>query len=233
MKCIITYCLPVMMFILVKSNKMENNLRSIPVSKRIFDVLFSALVLLLLSPLMLLVALALLCVQGLPLFFRQERPGLHGKVFRLVKFRTMRDQYDRSGKLLPDEARITRLGAFLRRTSLDELPEFINVFVGDMSVVGPRPLLVQYLERYSPEQARRHEVLPGVTGWAQINGRNTLTWDDKFKLDVWYVDHWSFWLDLRIILLTIWKVLRGEGISQPGHATMPEFMGNDSSPSQK
>lgn len=197
-----------------------------PLSKRIFDILFSSLILLLLSPLMLLVGLILLCLQGWPVFFRQERPGLNGKLFRLVKFRTMRSLYDRNGQLLPDESRITKFGKFLRRTSLDELPEFFNVLKGDMSVVGPRPLLVQYLERYSPEQARRHDVLPGVTGWAQVNGRNALTWEDKFKLDVWYVDNRSFWLDLRIILITIWKALSGEGISQPGHATMPEFMGS-------
>lgn len=127
---------------------------------------------------------------------------------------------------MPDEKRITRLGAFLRRSSLDELPEFFNVLIGEMSVVGPRPLLMQYLERYSAEQARRHDVLPGVTGWAQVNGRNALTWEEKFNLDIWYVDHWSFWLDIRIIVMTIWKAFRGEGISQPGHATMPEFMGS-------
>jgi len=131
-----------------------------------------------------------------------------------------------SGMLLPDEERITELGRFLRRTSLDELPELFNVIKGEMSLVGPRPLLVQYIERYSPEQARRHEVLPGITGWAQVNGRNAITWDEKFRLDVWYVDHWSFWLDIRILLITLWKVLTGEGISQPGRATMDEFMGN-------
>ena len=128
--------------------------------------------------------------------------------------------------LLPDEERITELGRFLRRTSLDELPELFNVIKGEMSLVGPRPLLVQYIERYSPEQARRHEVLPGITGWAQVNGRNAITWDEKFRLDIWYVDHWSFWLDIRILLITLWKVLTGEGISQPGRATMDEFMGN-------
>ena len=209
---------------------MDKNMLSVPLSKRIFDFLFAFLVLVLLSPFMLLIALLLVCVQGLPVFFKQERPGLAGKPFMLVKFRTMRNLADKQGNLLPDEERITRLGAFLRRSSLDELPEFYNVLVGDMSVVGPRPLLMQYLERYSPEQARRHDVLPGVTGWAQINGRNALTWDEKFKLDIWYVDHRSFWLDIRIILNTIWKVLSGEGISQPGHATMPEFMGGETHP---
>ena len=205
----------------------------VPISKRIFDVVFSFLVLLLLSPLMLLLGIALIFVQGLPIFFSQERPGLKGKLFRLSKFRTMRNQVGPDGRLLPDEERITRLGRFLRRSSLDELPEFFNVLKGDMSVVGPRPLLVQYLERYTPEQARRHAVLPGVTGWAQVNGRNALTWEDKFKLDVWYVDNWSFWLDIRIIWMTIWKTLCGEGISQPGHATMPEFMGSRDSESRK
>lgn len=205
----------------------------VPISKRIFDVVFSFLVLLLLSPLMLLLGIALIFVQGLPVFFSQERPGLESKLFRLSKFRTMRDQVGPDGKPLPDEERITRLGKFLRRSSLDELPEFFNVLKGDMSVVGPRPLLVQYLDRYTPEQARRHAVLPGVTGWAQVNGRNALTWEDKFKLDVWYVDNWSFWLDIRIIWMTIWKTLGGEGISQPGHATMPEFMGGRDGESRK
>jgi sugar transferase EpsL len=158
-------------------------------------------------------------------FVRQLRPGLHGRPFTLLKFRTMTEARDPAGNLLPDEQRLTRLGRFLRRTSLDELPELINVLKGEMSLVGPRPLLMQYLDRYTPEQARRHEVKPGITGWAQINGRNALTWEEKFKLDVWYVDHRSFRLDLRIILLTVWKVLRQEGISQPGQATMEEFQG--------
>jgi len=141
----------------------------------------------------------------------------------------MKDVRDSSGNLLPDEQRLTRLGRFLRRTSLDELPELINVLKGEMSLVGPRPLLMQYLERYTPEQARRHEVKPGITGWAQINGRNALTWEEKFKLDVWYVDHRSFWLDAKILLLSVWRVLRQQGISQPGFATMEEFMGSASS----
>ncbi len=205
---------------------MDKNKHSVPLGKRIFDILFALLVLILLFPIMLLIAVLLVCVQGWPVFFKQKRPGLAGKPFLLFKFRTMRDLHDKSGDPLPDEKRITRLGAFLRRSSLDELPEFFNVLIGEMSVVGPRPLLMQYLERYSAEQARRHDVLPGVTGWAQVNGRNALTWEEKFNLDIWYVDHWSFWLDIRIIVMTIWKAFRGEGISQPGHATMPEFMGS-------
>jgi lipopolysaccharide/colanic/teichoic acid biosynthesis glycosyltransferase len=143
----------------------------------------------------------------------------------MYKFRTMRDTRDTEGKLLPDEQRLTRLGRFLRSTSLDELPELFNVVRGEMSLVGPRPLLMQYLERYSPEQARRHEVKPGITGWAQINGRNAISWDEKFALDVWYVDHQSLWLDLKILLLSVWKVVRRDGISAESHATMPEFMG--------
>jgi lipopolysaccharide/colanic/teichoic acid biosynthesis glycosyltransferase len=154
------------------------------------------------------------------------RPGHFGRPFKIYKFRTMTDERDAQGNLLPDAERLTRLGRFLRSTSLDELPELFNILRGEMSIVGPRPLLMQYLDRYSPEQARRHDVLPGVTGWAQINGRNALTWEDKFKLDVWYVDHWSFWLDIKILFLTAWKVIRREGISQPGHATAEKFTGN-------
>jgi len=207
--------------------QMNDHHHSVPVCKRLFDVVFSLLALSLLSPLILVIALLLLMQQGAPVFFRQTRPGLDGKPFKLVKFRSMRELRDEKGCLLPDEKRITRLGAFLRRSSLDELPEFLNVLKGEMSVVGPRPLLMQYLERYSAEQARRHQVLPGVTGWAQVNGRNALTWEEKFALDVWYVDHWSFWLDLRIIRVTIGKMFKREGISQPGHASMPEFMGSE------
>jgi len=166
---------------------------------------------------------------GTPIIFRQKRPGYHGKPFWVYKFRTMTNAHDAQHNLLPDEQRITRLGRFLRSTSLDELPELFNVLRGEMSWVGPRPLLMQYLERYSPEHARRHEVLPGITGWAQVNGRNALTWEEKFKLDVWYVDHWSFWLDIRILLLTVVKVLRREGINQPGQATAEEYMGDHDS----
>ena len=172
---------------------------------------------------MLLIALAIRITMGSPVIFRQVRPGLHGRPFVIYKFRTMLDLRDEKGNLLPDEKRLTRLGKFLRRFSLDELPELWNVVKGDMSLVGPRPLLMEYLPLYTPEQARRHEVKPGLTGWAQINGRNALSWEEKFKLDVWYVDNLSFWLDMKIIFLTIWKVLKGEGISAPGHATMPKF----------
>jgi lipopolysaccharide/colanic/teichoic acid biosynthesis glycosyltransferase len=204
---------------------MKTYARAVPFCKRLFDVVFSLLALIILSPVILLLAVWLALAQGWPVLFTQTRPGLGGKLFHLVKFRTMRDARGADGKLLPDEQRITRLGAFLRRSSLDELPEFLNVLKGDMSVVGPRPLLVQYLERYSPQQARRHDVLPGITGWAQVNGRNALTWEEKFALDVWYVDHWSFWLDMRIILLTVWKIFKREGISQPGHATCRSLWG--------
>jgi lipopolysaccharide/colanic/teichoic acid biosynthesis glycosyltransferase len=179
-----------------------------------------------LSPLLLFVALLVEVSFGIPVIFRQKRPGFQSKPFWVYKFRTMTNAHDAQDNLLPDSQRITRFGHFLRSTSLDELPELFNVLRGEMSLVGPRPLLMQYLERYSPEQARRHEVLPGITGWAQINGRNALTWEEKFNLDVWYVDHWSFWLDIKIMLLTVVKVLHREGINQPGQATAEEFMGN-------
>ena len=158
--------------------------------------------------------------------FRQIRPGKDGLPFILYKFRTMSEKYDQRGQLLPDSLRMSELGWFLRKLSLDELPELFNVLKGDMSLVGPRPLLMEYLERYSLEQARRHEVKPGITGWAQVNGRNAITWEEKFKLDVWYVDNMSFWLDIKILALTAWKVLRREGINQPGQATMEEFKGS-------
>ncbi len=164
---------------------------------------------------------------GSPVFFRQKRPGRGGKIFEMVKFRTMTDARDAEGNLLPDKDRLTPFGQFLRRTSLDELPEFWNVLKGDMSVVGPRPLLIQYLARYTPEQARRHEVRPGVTGWAQVNGRNAISWEEKFRCDVWYVEHQSLWLDLKIIALTIWKVVKRDGISAANDATMPEFKGRE------
>ena len=178
------------------------------------------------APLLLLVALLVRVKLGTPILFRQQRPGLHGVPFTLLKFRTMTNQRDVAGKLLPDDERLTRFGRWLRSTSLDELPELINVLRGEMSLVGPRPLLMRYLDRYTSEQARRHEVRPGITGWVQVNGRNALSWEEKFKLDVWYVDNLSLWLDLKIIRLTIWKVLRREGISQTGHATMEEFSGS-------
>jgi lipopolysaccharide/colanic/teichoic acid biosynthesis glycosyltransferase len=191
--------------------------------KRVFDVVVSATALVVLAPVMGLIALAVWRTMGRPVLFRQVRPGLHGKPFVMYKFRTMRDLRDAEGKLLPDEARLTPFGRWLRSTSLDELPELLNVLRGEMSLVGPRPLLMEYLDRYTPEQARRHEVKPGITGWAQIHGRNNLSWDERFKLDVWYVDNWSLWLDLKILWRTLWMVLRREGISAQGHATMPRF----------
>lgn len=163
---------------------------------------------------------------GRPVFFCQRRPGIDEKIFKMIKFRTMTDERDGQGVLLPDEKRLTRLGKFLRKTSLDELPELWNVLKGDMSLVGPRPLLVQYLERYTPEQSRRHEVRPGITGWAQVNGRNAISWEEKFALDVWYVEHQSFFLDLKILWLTLWHLLRPHGVSDIGHATKEEFLGN-------
>ena len=173
-----------------------------------------------------LIALAVRLRLGAPVLFRQVRPGLHAEPFTLIKFRTMTAARDVDGHLLPDDHRLTPLGRFLRRASLDELPELWNVLRGEMSLVGPRPLLMQYLERYTPQQARRHEVPPGLTGWAQVNGRNALSWEEKFDLDVWYVDHVSWGLDVRIIWMTLWQVLRREGVSQPGHATAQEFMGS-------
>jgi sugar transferase EpsL len=206
----------------------ENN-RSLPISKRILDLSLTIPGLLILSPILLLISVLVAISYGAPIIFRQQRPGHLGKPFWVYKFRTMTNAQDAGNNLLPDSKRITRLGRFLRSYSLDELPELFNVLRGEMSWVGPRPLLMQYLERYSPEQARRHEVLPGITGWAQINGRNALTWEEKFKMDVWYVDHWSFGLDIKILLITAVKVLRREGINQPGHATAEEFMGRHDS----
>lgn len=197
-------------------------------AKRLFDLFSSLSALIILSPVFAVTAMMIRMHLGSPVFFRQTRPGLHGKPFAMLKFRTMTDERDEQGNLLPDAERLTHLGIFLRRASIDELPELINVLKGDMSLVGPRPLLMQYLERYTPEQARRHEVKPGITGWAQVNGRNALTWEEKFKLDVWYVDHWSPWLDVKILLTTVWKILKREGISHPGMATMEEFRGKES-----
>lgn len=193
--------------------------------KRSFDTVASALALVVLSPVLAAITLLALSMHGRPILFAQPRPGLHGRPFRLFKLRTMRDTRDANGRLLPDAERLTAFGRFLRATSLDELPELWNVLKGDMSLVGPRPLLMEYLDRYTPEQARRHEVRPGVTGWAQVNGRNALSWEDKFKLDVWYVDNQSFLLDMKILALTVWQVLTRKGISAEGHATMPPFMG--------
>lgn len=193
--------------------------------KRILDLGVSFTVLIALSPILIIAALLVRVILGSPVLFKQTRPGLHEKPFILIKFRTMTDVRDKDGHLLPDAERLTRLGIFLRKSSMDELPELFNVLKGDMSLVGPRPLLMQYLERYTPAQARRHEVKPGLTGWAQVNGRNALTWEEKFKLDVWYVDHHSFWLDIKIIFLTIWKIFKREGINQAGQATVEEFKG--------
>jgi sugar transferase EpsL len=203
--------------------------KATPFIKRIFDILVSILVLVLLAPFMLLVSICILFLDGIPVFFTQPRPGLKGKIFNNLKFRTMRNTSNRNGQLLPEEKRLFPFGRFLRRFSLDELPELINILRGEMSIVGPRPLLVEYLPLYSKEQARRHAVLPGLTGWAQVNGRNALTWEDKFKLDVWYVDHWTFGLDLKIIRMTIGKVLRGEGISPAQGEIMEKFKGNPKS----
>lgn len=194
--------------------------------KRLFDIVLSFIALLLLSPLIVLLAWQISRKMGSPVLFRQVRPGLNGKPFEMIKFRTMRDALDAQGNPLPDAERMTPFGQFLRASSLDELPELWNVFKGDMSLVGPRPLLMEYLPLYSPEQARRHAVRPGVTGWAQINGRNALSWEDKFRLDVWYVDNQSLWLDIRIMLLTIKRVLLKDGINAEGEATMSKFTGN-------
>ncbi|PKM30377.1 MAG: sugar transferase [Gammaproteobacteria bacterium HGW-Gammaproteobacteria-11] len=194
--------------------------------KRIVDIFASAFGLLLLSPLIAVLAWQISRKMGSPVLFRQVRPGLNGKPFEMIKFRTMRDALDAQGNPLPDAERMTPFGQFLRASSLDELPELWNVFKGDMSLVGPRPLLMEYLPLYSPEQARRHAVRPGVTGWAQINGRNALSWEDKFRLDVWYVDNQSLWLDIRIMLLTIKRVLLKDGINAEGEATMSKFTGN-------
>ena len=196
--------------------------------KRALDVITSTAGLLVLSPLLAAIALMVKARLGSPILFKQERPGLRGKPFQIYKFRTMTNERDTNGNLLPDSDRLTRLGRFLRKTSMDELPELFNVIKGDMSIVGPRPLLMRYLDRYTPEQARRHEVRPGLTGLAQVNGRNAISWEDKFKLDVWYVDNQSFWLDCRIILMTIVKVFKREGISADGQATAEEFMGENS-----
>lgn len=195
--------------------------------KRILDVIFSVVVLVILAPLLLVLSVAVLIMHGPPIIFEQVRPGLHGKPFTIYKFRTMKNLYGPTGSLLPNEDRLTRFGKWLRATSLDELPEFVNVLIGDMSVVGPRPLRLQYMDRYTPEQARRHEVKPGITGWAQVNGRNNLSWEEKFRLDVWYVDNWSLYLDFRILVMTVGKVLRRDGISAEGYATMPEFTGEE------
>ena len=194
--------------------------------KRTFDILISSFLLTLFFPLLLVVSLMVFLKLGVPVFFKQDRPGLNGKIFQMVKFRTMQDNVDKHGKSLPDAKRLTPFGESLRSTSIDELPGLWSVFKGDMSLVGPRPLLVEYLPLYSKEQARRHNVRPGITGWAQVNGRNAISWEDKFKYDVWYVDNQGFWLDLKILLLTIKKVFLKDGISADNHSTMPFFKGD-------
>lgn len=194
--------------------------------KRLFDIAVSSIALIVLSPLIVLVSLLIVLKLGRPVFFRQVRPGLDGKPFQMVKFRSMSDKRSAEGELLSDEARLGKFGQFLRSSSLDELPELWNVLKGEMSLVGPRPLLMQYLPLYSPHQARRHEVRPGITGLAQVKGRNSLSWPEKFDLDVWYVDHRSIWLDIRILALTVAKVWRREGIAQHGHVTMSFFEGS-------
>ncbi len=196
------------------------------VIKRLIDIFVSLFLLIILSPLLIIISLIIFITMGPPVIFKQERPGFKGKPFTIYKFRTMTNEKDEYGNLLPDEKRLTKIGKFLRSTSLDELPELFNVLKGDMSLVGPRPLLMEYLNYYTEEQMRRHDVKPGITGWAQVNGRNSLSWEEKFKLDVWYVDNWSLWLDFKILFLTLIKVLKREGISAEGYATMPKFTGS-------
>ena len=194
--------------------------------KTMFDFTLSIFGLLLLSPFLLLISILVLFAFGSPILFKQNRPGLNKKPFNFYKFRTMTNEKDKNGNILPDKERLTPFGNFLRKTSLDELPSLWNVLKGDMSLVGPRPLLMEYLPIYSAEQMRRHDVKPGITGWAQINGRNTISWEEKFELDIWYVENQSFWIDVKIILLTIWKVLKRDGISQNNHVTMKKFTGS-------
>ena len=202
-----------------------------PAIKRMIDITVSAAALLLLAAPMAMIALAIFIADGRPILFRQLRPGYKARPFTLLKFRTMAEMRDQEGNALADSQRLTRLGALLRSLSLDELPQLWNVLIGDMSLVGPRPLLMQYLDRYTAEQARRHDVRPGITGWAQVNGRNALNWPQRFALDVWYVDHWSLALDSRILAKTVLQILKREGISQVGQATMTEFMGNENAAS--
>jgi lipopolysaccharide/colanic/teichoic acid biosynthesis glycosyltransferase len=196
--------------------------------KRLCDIVAALLGLLILFPIFAFTAIAIYIRMGRPVVFTQPRPGKDNRIFTFYKFRTMTDERDAKGNLLPDEKRLTPFGEFLRQSSLDELPQLWNVLKGDMSFVGPRPLLVQYLDRYTPEQARRHNVKPGITGWAQINGRRLLDgcWEEKFRLDIWYIDNWSLWLDLKILVLTVFKVLKKENISQEGYATGEEFQGS-------
>lgn len=195
--------------------------------KRFFDILISVVALLMLSPVLLAVAFLVRIKLGSPVLFRQQRPGLHCKSFTMFKFRTMiSETHDEQGNQLPDDQRLTLFGLWLRSTSLDELPELLNVLKGEMSLVGPRPLMMKYLDRYTPEQNRRHEAQPGITGWAQINGRNNMTWEQKFEYDVWYVDHQTLWLDLKILFLTVWQVIKRSDVAKEGHVTVDEFMGS-------
>lgn len=201
--------------------------------KRFFDLVLVIPGLILISPMLLLVAIVAKFKIGSPVLFQQERPGIHGKIFKMIKFRSMRNDRDANGELLPDEVRLVPFGKLLRATSLDEFPELWNVIKGEMSLVGPRPLLAKYLDRYNPTQARRHEVRPGITGWAQINGRNAITWEEKFDYDVWYVDNLSFFLDVKILAFTVLKVFKRSGTSAEGHATMPEFLGTPTTNKQE
>jgi sugar transferase EpsL len=194
--------------------------------KRLFDISFTILALCVIAPIIGVIALCVRINLGRPIFFSQKRPGLNEKPFTLLKFRTMTAAYDAQGNMRSDAERLTSFGRFLRTTSLDELPEILNVLRGEMSIVGPRPLLIKYLGLYNLEQARRHNINPGITGWAQVNGRNAITWEEKFKLDIWYADHMSFWLDVNIIALTLWAFIKRKDINQPGQATMEEFLGN-------
>lgn len=198
-----------------------------PLGKRFFDLFSAGFGIVVISPLLLLLAMLVWILDGRPILFRQRRPGFKGRPFIVYKFRTMTRQGAEDGTPQPDSQRLTTLGRILRKTSLDELPELYNVIRGEMSLVGPRPLLMKYLKLYSPEQMRRHDMHPGIAGWAQVNGRNSISWEEKLKLDLWYVDHWSFWLDIRILFMTIWKSIKQEGINQPGQATMEEFTGNN------
>lgn len=197
--------------------------------KRLFDLMITIPAIICLAPIMFLLGILVKIFLGSPCLFIQERPGLYGQPFKLIKFRSMKDAFDREGLPLPDKERLTRFGKFLRASSLDEFPELFNVLKGDMSLVGPRPLLMEYLDLYTQEQARRHDVRPGITGWAQVNGRNDLSWEEKFTFDIWYVDNWSIILDVRILFLTIAKTIRREGISQPGQETAEKFKGTESS----
>ena len=201
-----------------------------PISKRLFDIIAAFIGLIILSPVILLTAILVRIFLGTPILFSQQRPGYKGRPFFIYKFRTMTDRLSPDGNLLPDSERLTPFGRFLRSLSIDELPELFNILRGEMSFVGPRPLLMQYLPLYSPEQARRHDVVPGLTGWAQVNGRNAIDWPTRFKLDVWYVDHWSFWLDIQIILMTVGKVFKPTDVNQEGQATVEYFTGNDNGP---